>query len=142
MQRPRAFDVGRTRQILSVVAQRGAVTFERSLRSDDGAPRRLGMRCAGLVFACADRHGCALGASHCPGGEIPRHVHTFGLADPTGSQLQCHEGPGHAKECGGGDERDVVARYSGCESGARSQRPVQEARSATRGEGREDRQPY
>ena len=43
--------------------------------------------CAGLASACAgDRHGCALRASHRSGGEIPRHVHTFGLADPTGSQ--------------------------------------------------------
>jgi hypothetical protein len=97
--------------------------------------------CAGLVSACADdRNGCALCASDCLGGELPRHVDTFGLAGATGSQLQCRDDPGRAEEYGGGDERDVEAGYSGCGSGAGGQRAVQEARSPACGEGREDRQ--
>src|SRR5450755_4901062 len=98
--------------------------------------------CAGLASVCVvDRHGCALRAPHRSGGEIPRHVHTFGLADPVGAQLQCRDGPGRAEEYGGAYERDVEAGYSGCRNGAGSDRAVEEACRPACGEGREDREP-
>ena len=51
-------------------------------------------------------HGYTLCSSDRSVGEVPRHLHTFVLAGPPGSQLECRDGSGRAEENGGGDLLD------------------------------------